>query len=173
MDSRRGLYAALAAVALALVAWAFLAWWRSDERRIRSKVSQIQEQVEKTSGESNLVALDKARRITGLFAPEFEFRARQFDFQTSERSALAAGIHRYRSLSDRIAMKISGDELHVDPVARRASQFFTAEFVTGFRGSLGREAYAFQVNWVERDGDWRIDYVDLLEVLEPSTRWGL
>jgi hypothetical protein len=168
--SRRGLQAAVALAVLLIGGWLAVRWWVSPERRVNRNIKKIQELVSKTPGESDLVALGKARRLSEMFADNFEFRAAGFDFYTRDRQRLAAGAHQYRSFSQAIAMRVRQKELTVDKEHRRASTYLTADFVTKARDITGREAYRFRIDWVEQEGDWKIDYVELLEILEEPTR---
>ena len=69
-------------------------------------------------------------------------------------------------------MRVRQKELTVDREHRRASSYLTAEFVTKARDITGREAYRFRIDWVEQEGDWTVDYVELLEILEePARAW--
>jgi len=168
--SSRGLQTAVALVVLLIGGWLAVRWWVSPERQINGNIKEIQKLVSKTPGESNLVALGKARRISEMFAENFEFRAEGFDFYTRDQQRLAAGVHQYRGFSQAIAMRVQEKELTVDKEHRRASTILTADFVTKARDITGREAYRFRIDWVEQAGDWRIDYVELLEILEEPTR---
>jgi len=154
----------VAVLALAVATW----WWTgydSDERRIQRQVDRLLELVEKEPGETALAGLERARTITDLFAATFELRARPFDFHTRDRRVLAQAIQSYRARSARVWAQASERSLQVDGENRRAILYLTARF-GGDRPALGGgEAYRFQINWVERDGTWRIDYVDLLEVI--------
>ena len=151
-------------LALAVATW----WWTgydSDERRIQRQVDRIMELVEKAPGESALAGLERARAIADLFATTFELRARPFDFHTRDRRVLAQAIQSYRAPSTRVWARASERSLQVDGENRRAILYLTARFGGDGPAFGDREAYRFQVNWVERDGTWRIDYVDLLEVI--------
>lgn len=162
LRGRRGLVGILL---LGLLAW-FVVWFRSPERRIRREVDRIQELVDKTAGESSLAGLAAAREVTELFAEGFEFSAEPFRFHTRDRRELAVGIHRYRSSAAAIDMRVRDHELNVDRTHRRATSLLLAEFITRSRDLAGTESYRFQVNWVETESGWRIDYVRLLEVVE-------
>lgn len=168
--SRRGLQAIVALVALLIGGWLAVRWWVSPQRQVNRNIKEIQKLVSKIPGESDLVALGKARRISEMFADNFEFRAEGFDFYTRDRQRLAAGVHQYRGFSQAISMRVRQKELTVDREHRRASSYLTAEFVTKARDITGREAYRFRIDWVEQEGGWRIDYVELLEILEEPTR---
>jgi len=170
--SRKGLQATVALAALLVGGWLVVRWWVSPERQIDRNIKRIQKLVSKAPGESNLVALAKARGISEMFADSFEFRAEGFDFYTRDRQRLAAGVHRYRSLSQAIAMHVRDRELTVDTEHRRATCYLRVDFVTKARDITGREAYRFQIDWVEQGDDWKIDYVELLEILEePGRAW--
>lgn len=162
---------ALICLAVLLVGgWLAVRWWVSPERKINKNIKRIQKLVSKAPGESDLIALAKARNISEMFADSFEFRAEDFDFHTRDRQRLAAGVHQYRSFSQAIAMRIREKELTVLEEHRRASSFLIADFVTSARDITGREAYRFRIDWVEQGDDWKIDFVELLEVVEEPTR---
>lgn len=158
---------------LALVAgWWLYSWYTSPERRVNAQLGEIQRLISKAPGESNLEALGKARAAAELFADSFEFEAPQFDFHTRDRQRLISGIHAYRSRAQTVLMQFPEKDISVDPEHRRATSDVTASFVTKARDLAGREAYRFQINWVEQDGEWRMDYVRLVEVLEePPRSW--
>lgn len=168
--SSRGLQTAVALVALLIGGWLAVRWWVSPQRQVNRNIKEIQKLVSKTPGESDLVALGKARNISEMFADNFEFRAEGFDFYTRDRQRLAAGVHQYRRFSQAIAMRVREKELTVDEEHRRASTYLTTDFVTKARDITGREAYRFRIDWVEQEGDWKIDYVELVEILEEPTR---
>lgn len=168
--SRKRLQATVALAVLVMAGWMTVCWWVSPERRINKQIQQIQKLVSKAPGESDIIALGKARRVSEMFADSFEFRAKDFDFYTRDRQRLAAGVHQYRSYSQAIAMRVRDKELTVNEEHRRASTYLIADFVTKARDITGREAYRFRIDWVEQEGDWRIDFVELIEILEEPTR---
>ena len=155
---------AVAALTLVAVLWLYR-WYNSPERQINRNIAKIQESVAKSPLEDNLTALGKARSLTELFADNFEFVAEQFDYATRDRQSLAAGVHQYRSRSQAIGVEIRERELSVSSDQGRATSHLTVVFLTRFQDMAGKEAYRFQINWVEREGDWQIDYVNLLEVI--------
>jgi hypothetical protein len=155
--------AAAGLVGLALAA----AWWLardSDERAIGRQLERLLELAEKEPGESSLAGVERAREMAALFAAGFEVRALPFDFATRDRGELARTIAAYRAGPERIWSRASDRELWVDGEARRAAMRLTVEFGEGPALPGDREAYRFQVGWVEEDGEWRIDLVDLVEV---------
>lgn len=170
--SRRTLAILAILLAVLLAGGTFIRWYNSPDRKIRRQLDRIQRLIAKAPGESNLTGLGKARAVTELFSDPFEFIAEHYQFETRDRQRLAAGVHQYRSAAQTIAMQISDLELHVDLGSRRATSHLTADFITSARDLTGREAYRFQVNWIERQQEWLIDYVLLLEVIEePQHPW--
>lgn len=165
-ESSRNLRFALLAFAAALAVWFFAIRSPGVDGQVRRRLDEVQKLVGKVPGETNLESLNKARKISELFATDFEFTAPQFDFATRDRRTLVGAIHDYRSRSSTVAMLTRDVEVSVDEAARRATVHLVAEFVSGVDDILGREAYAFQINLKEENDEWRIDYVRLLEVLE-------
>ena len=92
-------------------------------------------------------------------------RAQQLNFATRDRQQLIRFIHGYRRSPERIGMRVFDTALSIDQQIGRATQAASFQF-TG-RGPLGApsEVYRLQINWVERDGRWLIDYVDLVEIV--------
>jgi len=168
----RPVVAALAGLLLVLSGWWLIDWYTSPERRIDGQLGEIQKLISKAPGENNLNALAKARAATELFADSFEFEARQFDFHTRDRQQLISGIHQYRTRAETILMQFPEREIAVDKELGRATSQVTAHFITKTRDLAGREAYRFQINWIEQEGEWRMDYVRLLEIIEePPRSW--
>ena len=168
MSRRAFAFAATGGLLLAAI-WL---WNQGDERRIERNLKRIQKLVGKGPGEGRLEGLRRAREISGFFADGFEVEAEQLGFHSRDRRSLTAGIHRYRSSSHRIAMRVYDKDHFVDHRLGRATTHLTADFLTGLDDLTGLEAYRLQINWVEQSGDWRIDYVRLLEVVEePARSW--
>jgi hypothetical protein len=164
-NSRNLRFLVFAVVAAAAV-WFFATRSPDIDGQVRRQIDEVRKLVGKVPGENNLESMNKARKISELFATDFEFVAPQFDFATRDRRALVGAIHDYRSRSGTVAMLTRDVDVSVDEVARRATVHLIAEFVSGVDDLVGREAYAFQINVKEENDAWRIDYVRLLEVLE-------
>jgi hypothetical protein len=159
-------------VLLLIGGWWLYRWFTSPQRLIERNLATIQKLISKPPGESDLAALGKARSAAELFANRFEFEAEQFDFHTRDRRQLISGIHQYRSRAQTILMQLRDQELSVDERHGRATSHVTALFITKARDFAGREAYRFQINWLEQEGEWRMDYVRLLEIIEePPGAW--
>lgn len=148
-------------------------WWASDRRRIDRRLDELREAVEKSGPESALAAVASARAVTELFAEPFEVRAEAVGFSTRDRRQLMRWVHRYRSTAEHISMRIDRESLAVSGEHGRASLIAAFAFRSG--GPLGdsSERYRVQVNWKEESDGWRIDYVDLLEIVDgPGGRLG-
>ena len=154
------------ATLVGLLSAGFWLLFQGDERRIERNLKRIQKLVAKGPGEGRLEGLRRVREIAGFFADSFEVEAEPLGFHSSDRQSLVAGILQYRSFSDRIAMRVRDKEHFVDDRLARATTHLTADFLTGLVDLTGREVYRLQINWVKESGDWRIDFVRLLEVVE-------
>ena len=150
--------------ALGVASWLLLR--DGPEHRIRKQTETIRELVSKLPSESDLEGLGRASKISALFAPEFEVDAPQFNFSTRERRALAGFIHRYRSGSSMIAAQVLEQEIGLDAKSEHATSHITTRFLTSTRDLTRSETYRFQVNWRLDAGEWKIDYVRLLEIRE-------
>lgn len=167
--SFRRLVALLALLVVLPVSWA---WWHSDRRRIEAQLDGLADAVAKSGPEGALEAAATARAVTRFFAEPFEIRAAEVGFGTRSRQDLMRFVARYRGGSERIAMEIDVESLDVASAHSRASML--ASFVFRSGGPLGdsTERYRVQVNWLEQNDEWKIDYIDLLEIVEPGNRFG-
>jgi len=154
----------LLAIALLAVVALFWTWNASDRRQIDRQLDRLQELVSKSGGESALIGLNRARRITELFATHFEVRAEQMRFSTRDRRQLAGFIHGYRRGSERIAMRVSATSLSIAPELGRAIQHASFQFTGAGPMGAPSETYRVQINWLKEEVGWRIDYIDLLEI---------
>lgn len=150
-------------LAATILAWQ---WWHSDARRIGRRLDQLLGSVEKAPGENQLVAALKAQEVGALFTDPFDVRARQLDFTTRDRQTLVRSVALYRLRSERIAAEVLDRRLDVAVQERRATMGLTVRFAGGWQGAAN-EAYRFQIGWREQEGEWRIDFVDLVEIVRP------
>ncbi len=154
---------ALVAVVAAVVAGFFLTR-PSDEKRIERRLESLAESAARDSGEGKLQGLAAARAVAEGFAEPFEVVAPQLGFSTHDRRELIGGIHAFRLRSERFRVRIADTHIELDSAMGRALMLLDIEFATGAVG-LGRgDRYRFRLDWVERDGEWRIDRAELLEI---------
>jgi len=157
----------LSALVVIFLLFAGWTWWSGDAHQINRRLRALTDEVEKSPGEGQLTTAFKAEAVAAFFAEPFRFRARQFDFETTDRSTLVRSVAAYRLRSERIATEILYRHLEIDPVARAARMEIVVRFVGGWGGRAG-EAYRFQLDWVEQEGRWQIGYVDLIEIVRPQ-----
>jgi hypothetical protein len=160
--NRRRLLVGLAALAAFAAVWS---WWSSDRRQIERRVERLEELVSKSGPETALQGLARARGIIGLFASAFDVRARQLGFATGDPQELIRFVHGYRSRWDSIDLRVSSESIDIVPEHRRATQIASLDFRSGGPLGSGSELYRVQINWLREAGDWRIDYVDLIEIV--------
>jgi hypothetical protein len=156
----------LALVVLALAAVVFWITRSGDRQQIERQLDELSELVSKDGTETPLAGLNRARLVTEHFASHFEVRAQQLRFSSRDKRELTGFIHGYRRGSERINMSASVQALDIDEENRRATHRVDFQFTGG--GPLGApsERYRVQINWLEEEGQWKIDYIDLIEILE-------
>ena len=147
-------------------------WWSSDRRQIGRQVDRLQDLVSKSGNENALEGLASARAITNLFASSFEVRAEQQRFSTRDRQELIRFIHRYRSTSDVIDMRVTNTSLSLAPEHGRATLVADFEFLSSGPLSSAPERYRVQVNWLLEEGRWLIDWVNVVDILAVEVLGG-
>jgi hypothetical protein len=143
-----------------------------DQKAIERQLNELTDLVSKDGAETQLAGLNQARLITELFASSFEVRAEQLRFSTRDRREIAGFIHGYRRSSDRITMRTSDKALDIDETSRRATHRVNFQFNGGGPMGSPSERYRVQINWLEEEGEWKIDYIDLIEILEGGNPLG-
>jgi len=152
----------------ALILWAGVGWYNSDSRQIGRQLDELRSQVSKRSGETQLESLSKANSIGSMFAENFEVRADQLNISTRDKRTAVGAVMRYRSRSRSINMDISKHHLFVDSKIRRATSNLTVAFNHRLGALERRESYHLEINWVDESDGWKIDYVNLVEIQNPS-----
>jgi hypothetical protein len=143
-------------------------WWGSDRRRIQARFDEAMTLFEKSGPESQLDAFARVRGIVGLFAPGFVAMARPYEGTITDAQQLAAVVASYRSSAERIAVSDGSRELVLQP-ERATAEMVTTVTVDGIRGGRpGRERFRLRLAWREDDGAWRIQELEVLEVLETG-----
>lgn len=153
----------LIALAGAAAIWAFNRFGPSDARLIRKQLSVLEDLIAKDGKESNLVSVDKARRLGDLLTPEFEVDVAPYSERVTNRQELARLTLAYRSRSRSVWLEFRDEELEIDPAGRTARLDAVAA-VSG--DDLRRESYRVAIDWEKSGGDWLIRRVEVLEILE-------
>lgn len=152
------------ALVVIVTVWAAWGWWRSDERRIASRWRGALDAFEKSGPEDPLTAFGKVRDVVALFAPGFAISARPYEGTITDAQQLAGIVHRYRDRASRIA--VSDSDREIERFENRTAEMTAVVQVDGDRGGPGRERFRVRVAWREDDGVWRVQELEIVEVLE-------
>lgn len=159
------------AVVLAVLAAVVLGgwlWWGSDRRRIHARFDQVEQLFAKGGAESQLDAFARVRGIVGHFAPGFVVMARPYEGTITDAQQLAGIVASYRGSSERITVTDAGRQLELRP-ENATAELTTTVTVDGVRGGApGRERFRVRVAWRKDEGAWRIQELEILEVLDTS-----
>ncbi|MBP9145051.1 MAG: nuclear transport factor 2 family protein [Thermoanaerobaculia bacterium] len=156
---------ALLALVGALVALGL--WWTSDRRRIVAQFEALQEELGKSGEEGTFDRLGHARGVSEIFADGFVILAEPYEGTIADRQQLMAIVDRYRASAERITVSDSEVEVELRPNA--TAEMTAVVEVIGLRpGGPGRERLRIRVAWREDDGVWRIQELEVLEVLDSS-----
>jgi hypothetical protein len=161
--SRRGA-ALLAVVASAgILAWLLLG--DSDETKVLARLEELASAVE-TKPDENMAF--RALRLKGVFEEALEpgagLRAPELPETNGVKdlTALAAGVPRFYGDLD---VSIGETDVHIEPEAHEA-RVTAGVTVTGtLGGELRRDKRVVRFTLRERDGEWRVSFIDV----EPKT----
>ncbi len=152
-------------LALGVAVWLYSSW-SSDRRRIERQLGELRALVEKDGKESALVGANKARQVGQLFGRDFALELGAYGQVINDRARVAQVVLQYRTGSERIGVDFRDQELAVDSQLRLADMTLVASVTGTLDGDAYRERYRLRLRWVEEDGEWRIQRVELFEVLE-------
>ncbi len=156
---------ALLALTASLVGLFF--WWRSDRRRIVAQFEILQDELEKSGDEGTIDRLGHARGVAEIFVEGFVILAQPYEGTIEDRQQLMAVVDRYRASAERITVSDSEVEVQLRPNAT-ADMTAVVEAVGLRPGGPGRERLRIRIAWREDDGVWRIQELEVLEVLDSS-----
>lgn len=165
--SRSGLVRLIALVLLSAILVALFFWWTSDRRRIVAQFEALQEALEKSGEEGTFDRLGHARGVSEVFADGFVILAQPYEGTIADRQQLMAIVDRYRASAERISVSDSDVEVQLRPNAT-ADMTAVVEAVGMRPGGPGRERLRIRVAWREDAGVWRIQELEVLEVLDSS-----
>jgi len=155
----------VAALVVVVAAWAAWSWWRSDERRIAARWRGALDAFEKRGPEDQLTSFGKVRDVVALFAPGFAISARPYEGTITDTQQLAGIVHRYRDGAARIS--VSDADRDIELFENRTAEMTAVVQIDGDRGGgPGRERFRVRVAWREDDGVWRVQELEIVEVLE-------
>lgn len=157
----------VALLALAAILAGLFFWWRSDRRRIVAQFETLQDELEKRGEEGTIDRLGHARGVSEIFAEGFVILAQPYEGTIADRQQLMAVVDRYRASAERITVSDSEVDIQLRPNAT-ADMAAVVEAVGLRPGGPGRERLRIRVAWREDDGVWRIQELEVLEVLDSS-----
>jgi hypothetical protein len=164
---RPGLVRLLLLAALVAAGVAIALWWGSDRRRILARFEVLQGAIEKSGPEGALDRLGHARAVSDLFADGFVILAQPYEGTIADRQQLMGVVDRYRGSAETIAVSDSDVVLALRPNAT-ADMTAVVEAVGLRPGGPGRERLRLRVAWREDEGEWRIQELEVVEVLDSS-----
>jgi hypothetical protein len=159
-----------AGIAAAAAAGALFLFWPTDSRRVAARWEKAQGLIEKDGAETRIESFTRVGHLVALFGPGFAVFAAPYEGTITDAQQLAAVVAAYREGAERIEVSDSGREIvvHAD---RGTADLTTTVEVSGKRGGgPGRERFRVRVAWREDAGEWWIQELEILEVLDA---WGL
>jgi ketosteroid isomerase-like protein len=164
--SRRMLAGLVAAVSLAGLAWFFFG--DSDERKIRARLDELANAVETKQDESIVFRALRLRKVFDeVFEPEASLRAPELQDATGVKDLTALAAAAPRHFGD-LDVNIGKVDLHIEPAANQARA--TAEVIVSgtMGGELRRDERAVTFMLRKRDGEWRIELIEVAEKREAG-----
>ena len=156
-----------------LLALGVLVWWfgqrDGDEQRIGRQLDALREVIEKSGGEGDLEAVQRARQLGFFFARDFEVRGDPIGVLT-DRQRLGQIMLQYRRQSETVGLGFRDQQLEIlETGGRKVGEMEVVATLTGRTGAdIRRESYRVAFLWVEEEGEWLLEVVELLEVLEGT-----
>jgi len=167
MDRRR--LVALAVIAV-LVAWLAVRWM-DPARAIHRRLDQLESLLSKEGREEQIATFGVARQVAKLFAPGFVVLAAPYEGQISGQQQLVGAVHRYRTTGDRMVAVIDQREIEVRE-NRTAISTFRATVTMTIGDRTGRDSFRVLVQWQDDDGEWLINRLEVVEVIEQgASQW--
>ncbi len=160
---------------LALAFVVLLGWWihrSSDRQQILRQLGKLEAKLEKEEQESDLVAMAQGREILELFANPFSLAARPYEGRLTTAQEFLIAWRRYRSLGESVRVEMATEELLLRDNGT-ASLVFQATVTVDFGDRTGRESYLVASAWVNGEPGWRIQDLEVLEVLVRDDGFGL
>lgn len=127
------------------------------EEEIRKQLAEVEELLEKPSGEGSLAAVDRANQLTGHFTEEFTIVVEPYGQSFGNQRDLIRGFVAMRRAYDAISVGLEMQDVQVS--GNRADSKVRATFL-GRGGSAGtsRESWDAAIRWRDAGG-WKIEEV--------------
>lgn len=141
------------------------------EKAIERHMIALAGQIEKSGEESGLVLAERARTLGEAFTDPFRITLEPYGLEIADRGTLARQYAAYRHGSESIEARFA--DVEIDLGANERSATVLADAVLTARwdgGGSGRERYRLRLDYVLVGGDWKIQRLTLLEILEGPDR---
>ncbi len=152
-------------LALAVAIW-LVSQLGGEERRIRGRLAELAELLEKDGPENGLVAVNKARSVALMFASDFDVVLQGYSTgAVSGPQQISQAMLRYRTAPSRIDVAFRDIEVELDAAKRTADMSAVGVASATAGGDLSRRRFRFAFRWVKEDREWVIQRAELIEEL--------
>lgn len=153
MNKSRILYLLIAAGALA---WLYFSFSGGEEQKIRRRLAEIEELVEKAPGEGALDGVGRARSFAALFTEPFDADVGPAGQRIGDRQQLMQVFIGFRHASERVALDYRAIEIVLSPGEKEAVVRLEALLNGGPAGLLADEHFPVELLFRKVDGDWLV-----------------
>ncbi len=147
------LYLLLAAAALF---WLYGRFFGSEEARIRTRLDEVRSLVGKSSSESALDSVSRARSFAELFTDSFSAQIKPFGQRVEDLPELMRLFVALRHASEKISLDYRDIEIVVGESGREAIVQCAALLNGGPGGLLADQAYRLELRLRKVGGEWKI-----------------
>lgn len=163
------LYAGVAVAAVFLI----MSRFGSEERRVAARLDALAQLVSKDGEESALALAERGRQLAALFSDDFLIALEPYGAEIRDRASLTRQLAAYRQGTERIEATLADVEIALGRGERTAQ--VAADAVLSARWSdgrpSGRERYRLRFELAKISGDWKIERLTLVEVIEGPERF--
>lgn len=149
----------------------FLSTREGDEKKIERRLDAIGALIEKSGPEPDLDALGRARDVAEFFLDPFEIRLIPFGETLHDRPSLLRSLLGVRDRADTIGVDFRDKQIEVlpPPGPKRAEVRCIVAVTSNSELGRTRDRYRFHFFWIEEGGEWWLQRVDLVEILEGAS----
>ncbi len=149
----------------------FLSSREGDEQKIERRLESLGSLIEKAGPEAELDALGRARDVAEFFVDPPEIRLIPFGEALHDHPSLIRSLLGVRARADTIGVEFRDQQIEVfpSPGPKRAELRCIVAVTSNSDLGRTRDRYRFHFFWTFEGGEWRLQRVDLLEILEGAS----